>query len=50
MVRCGQIGADGMSKIIVLAVVQDVVDTIGGEYLSGVCGAGALATAAEGVL
>ena len=49
MVRCGQIGADGMSKIIVLAVVEDVVDAVGREYFSGVSGASALAATAERV-
>ena len=50
MVRCGEASAYGVAEIIVLFVVQDVVDAVGGKHLSCVGGAGALAAAAEGVL
>ena len=50
MVRCCKSRAYGMAEVVVLPVVQDIVDAVGGENLSCVGCASALAAAAEGVL
>ena len=50
MVRSREASAYCVPEIVVLFVVQDVVNAIGGEHFSCVGGAGAFATAAERVL
>ncbi len=49
MVGSLEFGANLMAEIVVLLVVQNVVDSVGGEHLASVGGAGAFAAASERV-